>query len=133
LHTAHLREDDGSAEFRQTRTGFPLPAGNPFGLPAGTPVDVVLAPLFQPGGTLSDQRLRTELTLANQLVLGARYLAGTRVALFADYQWTGWDTFDEAPLDFQRAPDEVLLLDWENTSTFRFGAEYAATDEIATY
>ncbi len=126
LHSAHLDVDDGTARFRQVETGVPLPAGNPFGLPAGTPVDVVLAPLFAPGGPLADQRLRTELTLASQLVLGARYRAGRRLTLLGDYQWTGWHVFDEAPLDFQRAADDVLLLDWDDASTFRLGADYAA-------
>ena len=128
LHTADLDVDDGTADFTQIETGIPLPPGNPFGLPAGTPIDVVLAPLFGPGGPLSDQRLRTDLTLPNQLVLGARYQVNRRFAVVADYQWTGWNSFDEAPLDFQRAPDEVLILDFENTSTIRLGADYEASD-----
>lgn len=125
LHTAHLDLDDGSADFRQIETGIPLPPGNPFGLPPGTPIDVVLAPLFGPGGPLSDQRVDTDLTLPNQFVVGLRFIAAEPLHLLFDYQWTGWRHFDEAALSFQRAPDDTLFLDFRSTSTFRLGGDYA--------
>lgn len=124
LHTAHL-DLDGPAAFRQIETGIPLPAGNPFGLPPGTPIDVVLAPLFDLGAPLSDQPVSTDLTLPNQFVVGLRYRATEPLHLLFDYQWTGWRHFDEAALAFPRAPADTLFLDFRSTSTFRLGADYA--------
>ncbi len=125
LHTAHLELDDGTADFTAIETGFPLPAGNPFGLPPGTPIDAVLAPFFAPGGPLSDQSVSTELTLPNQFVVGLLLRAATPLHLLLDYQWTGWHHVDQAPIDFQRAPTDTLFLDFRNTSTIRLGADYA--------
>jgi long-chain fatty acid transport protein len=125
LHTAHLDLDGGTARFTEIETGLPLPAGNPFGLPPGTPIDLVLAPLFAPGGPLSDQRFNTDLTLPNQFVVGLRFLAAEPLRLLLDYQWTGWRHVDQAPIDFERAPADTLFLDFRNTSTIRLGADYA--------
>lgn len=124
LHTAHLDLDDGTATFGQIETGLRLPAGNPFGLPPGTPIDAVLAPLFAPGGPLSDQSVSTDLTLPNQFVVGLRYRAAEPLRLLLDYQWTGWRHFDQADLAFQRAPGDTLFLEFRNTSTIRLGADY---------
>ena len=41
--------------FTQDPTGLVLTGGNPLGLPAGTPVDALLAPQFQTGGPLVTQ------------------------------------------------------------------------------
>jgi long-chain fatty acid transport protein len=125
LHTAHLDLDEGSADFTEIETGFPLPPGNPFGLLPGTPIDLVLAPLFAPGGPLSDQQFSTDLTFPNQFVAGLRFLATPPLRLLLDYQWTGWRHVDQAALAFQRAPADTLFLDFRNTSTVRLGADYA--------
>lgn len=129
LHTASL-DLSGTADFRQIPTGRTLPAGNPLGLPPGTPIDVLVAPEFEPGGPLSNQRLSTEITLPNQLVAGVRFLATPTTKVFFDYQWTGWSEFDRAILDFQNAPTDTLFLDYKNASTFRFAVEYAPRDAL---
>ncbi|MGH7471427.1 MAG: OmpP1/FadL family transporter [Longimicrobiales bacterium] len=123
LHAAHL-DLSGSSRFTQIPTGVLLPPGNPLGLPAGTPLDAVLATQFAPGGVLSDQRLQTEITLPNQLVAGVRFQAASNIRLLLDYQWTRWSHFAEAQLDFTRAPTDTLFLDFRNTSTIRLGADY---------
>jgi long-chain fatty acid transport protein len=130
LHTAHL-DLTGRAYFTQLNTGFRLPAGNPFGLPAGTPIDVVLAPQFAPDGALVDQQLTTDLTLPNQIVAGVRFLATPTSRLFFDYQWTGWSHFDRSVLSFQIAPADTLFLDYSNTSTLRFAVEHSLRDGLA--
>lgn len=129
LHTAHL-DLTGTADFREIPTGFLLPPGNPFGLPAGTPIDVVLAPQFDPGGPLSNQRLNTEITLPNQLVAGLRFSATSTTKLFLDYQWTGWSEFDRAVLDLENAPADTIFLDYEDASTYRIAVEYAPRDAL---
>ncbi|HSL70298.1 MAG TPA: outer membrane protein transport protein [Longimicrobiales bacterium] len=129
LHTTQL-ELSGDARFTQTQTGFMLPAGNPFGLPAGAPIDAVLAPQFEPGAPLEDQRLSTELSLPNQFAVGMSYAVTALARLFFDYQWTGWNQFDQAVLDFDTAPTDTLFLDFEDASTFRLAAEFAPRDQL---
>lgn len=130
LHTAHL-DLTGTAHFTQINTGFLLPAGNPFGVPPGTPIDEVLAPQFASDGALADQGLTTELTLPNQLVAGVQFLATPTTRLFFDYQWTGWSHFDRSVLRFQTAPADTLFLDYSNASTLRFAVEHALRDALA--
>ncbi len=130
LHSAEL-DLTGTADFIQIQTGFLLPAGNPFGLLPGTPIDAVLAPQFEQGEPLGDQRLTTELTLPNQFVVGVRFLATPAAKVFFDYQWTGWERFDEAVLDFANAPTDTLFLDLRNASTVRLAVEFAQSEQLA--
>ena len=130
LHTAHLALT-GSAVFDQVLTGLRLPAANPFGLPPGTPIDPLLAPQFESNGVLDDQRLTTELTLPNQLVGGARFMASPTTRLFVDYQWTGWSHFDRAVLQFETAPADTVFFDYDDASTLRFAVEYDPSDAVA--
>lgn len=129
LHSTHL-DLSGTATFRQRATGIPLPPGNPFGLPPGTPIDVVLAPQFGPGGELVKQGLRTELTLPNQLVAGMRFLATPTTKVFLEYQWTGWSRFDRAVLHLEHLPADTIFLDYADASTFRFAAEVTPRDAL---
>jgi long-chain fatty acid transport protein len=129
LHSAKL-DLTGSARFEQIATGILLPAGNPFGLPAGTPLDALLAMQFRPGAPLGDQRLTAELTMPSQVVAGASYAATSDVKLFLDYQWTRWNQWDEAVLHFGTAPRDTLLLDFHDASTFRIAAQYAYRNEL---
>ena len=115
-------EFDGDADFTQITTGVVLPNG--------APADPLLAAQFADDATLSDQSISTELTLPSQLVVGVALTPIERLRILADYQWTGWSSFDDAPLDFQRLTDQTLVLDYQNTSTWRFGAEYGATDAL---
>ncbi|MGH9257464.1 MAG: OmpP1/FadL family transporter, partial [Vicinamibacterales bacterium] len=130
LHAATL-DLTGTADFRQVETGFLLPAGNPFGLPPGTPIDVLLAAQFEPGAPLSGQGLITEITMPNQFVAGVRFQATPATRLFFDYQWTGWDRFDQAVLRFSIAPTDTLFFDFHNASTLRLAVEVAPRDELA--
>ena len=116
---------DGDADFTQINTGFILPDGNP--------VDAALTPQFQAGGPLADQAVSTGLTLPAQFVIGAAVRPMPRLQLLADYQWTGWSSFDQGDLDFENetAQDQVLVLDYQDTDTWRFGAEFGATDALA--
>jgi long-chain fatty acid transport protein len=122
LHSAEL-DLIGDAQFEQVTTGLLLPPGNPLGVPAGTPIDVVLASQFGSGAPLGDQSLATIIELPNQFVAGIRFSATSSLKLLLDYQWTGWETFDYAALDFANAPADTLYLDFHNASTFRFAAE----------
>lgn len=123
---------EGDADFTQVQTGLTLAPGNPLGLPAGTPVDALVQNNFATGGPLADQGLSTSLTLPAQFVVGVAVTPSERLKLLVDYQWTGWSSFDVANIDFAEAGrDADLILDYQNTNTFRAGAELMATDRLA--
>lgn len=114
----------GTATFDPMSTGIILPAGNPFGVPAGTPLDAVLqgAGLFQ--GPLATQGVKTSVTMPDQLVLGIGVQATDRLRLEGDYYWTHWALFDSLPVDFQGgAGTETRLEEYGNTSGFRLGGQ----------
>lgn len=122
-------EYSGEADFESVPTGITLPAGNPFGVPAGTPLDAIVASQFEEGGTLVTQDVETEITLPAQAVVGASIQATEQVKLLVDYQWTGWSSFDRLPLDFEQdALDGVQIENYEDTHALRLGAEFAVND-----
>jgi long-chain fatty acid transport protein len=131
LHSVEI-DYDGTAEFTPVSTGLVLPPANPLGLPAGTPVDALLQGEFSGEGRLTEQGIATTLTLPNQLVVGLAYRPTDQLELLADYQYTGWKSFDAASIDFEGSgPDTELVLDYQNTSTYRLGGELWATDALA--
>ena len=131
MHRAEI-EYDGTAEFTPVGTGLTLGPRNPLGAPAGTPVDLLVAPQFT-SGALQNGDISTTLTLPAQLVVGAAFRPIPSLLLLGDYQWTSWEDFDQATIDFANAtsPDQALILDYQNASTFRLGGELGATDALA--
>ncbi|WP_457653868.1 OmpP1/FadL family transporter [Rhodocaloribacter sp.] len=124
---------DGDARFEAVPTGILLPAGNPFGLPAGTPLDAVLqgAGLFGPGGLLSDQGVRTSIEMPAQFVAGVSYAASDRLTVLADLQWTQWSKFDRIDLRFDNpALNSVQVENYDDTIGIRVGAQYAASERL---
>ena len=116
---------EGTVEFAQLQTGIVLAAGNPFGVPAGTPLDAVLAPRFLEDSLLSAQGGTTSLTLPEQLVLGAAYQLTPKVKLLLDWQRTNWKVFDVLVLNFERAGTRTIVENYQETDGFRLGGEYA--------
>jgi long-chain fatty acid transport protein len=130
MHRAKV-DYDGDAVFTQVPTGITLAGGNPFGVPAGTSLDAIVAPQFTTGGKLVNQSLSTQLTLPSQLVVGIAARPVESVRLLADFQRTGWASFDSAQIAFSDGgPSGPLILDYQNTNTFRFGADWSATDAL---
>ena len=131
--TAVTIDYEGDASFDQVETGLVIPSDldldpeNPGPeIPAGTPVDAILASQFQEGGTLTTQTVETQITQPAQFVVGLSAQATPSLQLLFDYTWTGWSSFDRLELDFENdALDQEQIENYENTSAFRFGAEYA--------
>lgn len=119
--------DHGTADFTQVPTGLTLAAGNPFGAPAGTPMDAILAPQFTGSGPLQTQTATTSLTLPAQLVLGASYRGLNRVHLLADFQYTDWTVFDSLTVALEHLPNDELHGNYKRAYTWRFGAEYSVS------
>lgn len=119
---------DGAADFERIETNAAVPS------PAGglLPLDPLLAGQFEAGGPLADQGVATGLTLPAQFTVGAAVRPIPQLQLLLDYQWTGWDRFDEAELDFDNTAtvDRTLVLDYQDTDTYRFGAELWATERL---
>lgn len=85
------------------------------------PLDLLVGSLFGAGGPLEDQGVGASLTFPPQAVVGFS-LGMDRIGIMADYQWTGWNTFDEIVASFDGgAPDLALSLHYKNTSTYRGG------------
>lgn len=124
-----ITADGGTAEFTQDPTGLVLTGGNPLGLPAGTPVDALLAPQFQAGGLLVSQNVSTTIRLPDQLVMGVAITPIKPLTVMFDAQYTWWEVLDEIPLDFELLPNQALVLNDESVWTWRFGAELLLSQE----
>lgn len=123
----------GTATFSPYATGIALPEGNPFGVPAGTPIDAVLeaSGLFSANGLLADQDVKTTIEMPAQFVAGVSVQAVDRLLLLVDYQWTRWSSFDEIALNFANPLlNNVRYERYENTNAIRLGAEYALTNTL---
>jgi long-chain fatty acid transport protein len=130
MHSAEV-DYDGDARFEQVPTGLTLGAGNPFGLPGGTPVDALLAGQFTGEGALVGRGIATTLELPYQFVVGFAVKPIEPLEVLADYQYTGWESFDVAEIDFEEGGrDTELVLDYQNTHTFLLAAEYAAAEDL---
>lgn len=118
-----VKFNDGTVQIRQINTGLVLPASLP-GLPAGTPLDAVLAPQFA-GGALTDQSASTYLRIPDQLVVGVAFKPFEQLTLEGDYQYTYWGIFDQLPINFEKLGTHTLVLANQGARTFRVGGEYA--------
>ena len=115
---------DGDATFEPVETGLTMPEDNPFGLPAGTPVDALVAPVFGSDAPLRQQDVETGLTMPAQAVVGMAAEIVPGVRLMADYQWTGWSDFDRVELQFEEeALNEEIIQNYDDTHGFRLGSE----------
>lgn len=93
-------------------------------------IAALVDPLFAPGGPLSDQAVSAGLTFPPQAVVGVSFGATPDLVVSADYQWTGWSTFDRIIADFEAAPDVTLDFQYNDAHTLRTGARYALTPEL---
>lgn len=121
--------DDLELETRQIATGLRTPVPLP-GIPAGTPIDALLAPQFQAGGRLSNQGAVTELTLPDQVAVGLAFKPTERVKVLADYWWTNWSQFETLEFRTENGLEEIIDKQYENTNAFRFGLDMTATETL---
>jgi len=122
---------DGDATFTQVDTGLRLRTDLSPQLPAGTPVDQIVAPQFESGGTLVDQSIETEITFPAQLVIGTSVDVTPKLTVLADYQFNRWSSLGEIPLDFEQdALDTDRPLNYDDTHAFRIGGQYEVLDPL---
>ena len=120
----------GDATFEPAPTGIALPPGNPFGAPAGAPLDVVLA-----AGGLFDQVLvaqggNASITMPDQFSLGVAVSPSDVFTVMAEWQWVHWALFDTLTLDFDQLPDKTIVENYGNTNGFRFGFEWTSSPRL---
>ena len=129
-----FKYEGADARFEQRQTQVILAANNPFGAPAGTPLDAILAPQFLPDSALSAQKVNTQIMHPAQVQLGFAYSGFRNTTLNAEYAYVGWKAFKSLPVDFQgpaRASSRVLQEDYGNTSSLRLGAEHRLVSGVA--
>jgi long-chain fatty acid transport protein len=102
-------------------TPYTTPIALP-GIPAGTPMDALVASQFASGGKLSDQTATTAIPLPAQFVAGVAIKASRTVKLFFDYQFTSWSVFDTLKIDGQYLDNEIPE-NYRNVNGFRLGTE----------
>lgn len=129
LSQQKINIDKATATITQVNTNINLPAGNPLlialGLPAGTPLDAILAAQFTGAGPLVNQSGSTSLTFPAQFVVGLTVKATDQLRLLGDLQWVNWEKFSTLVLTFDRLPQTTIQESYQNTLGYRFGAEYA--------
>ena len=130
---------EGTADFEQVLNGIILPPQNPIalqnpGIPNDQPLplDAVVAGagLFDPGAPLSDQTVTTSITMPDQITVGLAFAVSPTLKLLGEYQWVHWSLFETLVADFEFAPDLVLEENYKNTSGFRFGLDWMASEKI---
>ena len=120
----------GKATFTPVPTGITLAAGNPFGVPGGTPLDAVLASAFTT--SLANQNASTTITMPAQLVVGLAYAVTPQFKVMADYQYTDWTVFKSLDLKLDAA--NLVISEYEHyiaSNAFRAGVEWQATNGLA--
>ena len=134
LSSVYFQYDDADATFEQVPTGLTLAANNPLSLPAGTPIDAVLAGQFAGSGALTAQKVKTRIMHPAQAQIGFGYSGFENTTLSFDYAWVGWRAFKTLPVDFQgpaKASSRELLENYNNTSSVRVGLEHRYTGGAA--
>lgn len=126
LSAISFEYNDANAVFEQHPTGIILAAGNPYGVPAGTPIDAILLPQFSAGGPLTAQKVSTQIRHPSQLQVGFGYTGFDMSTVSAEYSFVGFHSFGSLPVNFQGtppAPSKVIQEDYGNTSAIRIGVE----------
>ncbi len=126
-----VKINSGTAEFNQVSTGIILAAGNPFGVPGGTPLDAVLAPQFGAGGPLTTQTAITALRIPEQWGFGVAVSPIEKLKLLFDITLQHWQVFDTLFIQLANLPTTVLPSNFKNTTAYRFGAEYAVSSMVS--
>lgn len=116
---------EGEADFEAVSTGITLPAGNPFGVPGGTPLDLLVAGQFQPDSALGDQGVSTSITMPDQATVGVAVDVSPALTLLVDWQWMNWSVFNTLELTFENQDESRLVHEeYEDTHAIRTGFDW---------
>jgi long-chain fatty acid transport protein len=118
----------GNASFTRVPTGIREPAGNPFGVPAGTPLDSVVTSAFSTA--LVGQTASTTITMPDQYVVGFAFKVTRQLDVLADWQHTNWNKFQSLNLTLSVAPSVSLYENYQATDAFRAGFDWQAGSKL---
>ncbi len=71
-----------------------------------------------------------ELPMPAEFDLGMAWKPLDKLTLAADMNYTYWSVYKKLDIKFNRLGETVLPKHWQNTYTWRFGAEYALSDAL---
>jgi len=115
--------DDGQATISQVSTGLTLAPNNPLNLPAGTPVDALVAPLFV-DGPLVDQGGTAVLPYPAQLNMGLTLQVNDKLTVLGDVGIQFWEVWQTLPITFSLLGEETIVESYRNSTSWRLGGEY---------
>jgi len=122
---------DGEVDFQPVSTGITLPAGNPFGVPGGTPLDSVVSGAFV-AGPLLDQGGGAAISLPDQFSAGVAYDLTSALTVMVDYSWVHWKAFDTLEVNFDNPVlSSTTIENYRDTKGIRFGIDWAPTAKLA--
>jgi long-chain fatty acid transport protein len=127
LSKVSMQYDDLDASFTQVSTGLVLAANNPLSLPAGTPIDAVVAPQFTGSGALTPQKASTAIDHPAQVQAGIAYTGLDRTTVMVDYEWIQWSSFETLPVTFHggaAASSRTLIEDYDDSNSIRSAIEH---------
>ena len=123
---------EGDADFEAVATGLTIPGGNPFGVPAGTPLDALLLPELGEGGQLGDQGVSTSITMPAQATVGVAFDVSPSLMMLVDYQWMQWSVFNTLELTFANQTESRLVHElYEDTHAIRTGFDWHGSDKLS--
>lgn len=118
LSALQFEYKDAEARFEQRLTRIALPANNPLGLPAGTPLDAVLAGQFStttnPRGALTARPGASAIKHPGQVQAGLNFSGLARTNVSVDYTFFTWSDFNRLPVSFggsQPAPPSRSVIE----------------------
>ncbi|SFI37393.1 OmpP1/FadL family transporter [Halpernia frigidisoli] len=85
-------------------------------------------------------KFKAVLPLVDEFTIGATYKLTTKWQVSGDFNYSGWDRYQNLTLDFEKAKvgnvasDPTILRsprNWHNTKTFRVGTQYMLTENLA--
>ena len=81
--------------------------------------------------TLKTTGFSAKLPMPAELGVGISYKPMDNLSLAFDYNYTYWSIYKELRIDFKNGlPPSIANKSYQNTSTFRFGAEYQLNDNM---
>lgn len=82
-------------------------------------------------GSFTNTTFSADLPLPAELTAGISYRPTDKWLLAFDYNYTKWDVYKSLDVDFDNTlPTSINPRNYKNASTFRFGAQYKATEKF---
>ena len=82
-------------------------------------------------GTFTNTTFSADLPLPAEITAGISYKPSDKWLFAFDYNYTKWDVYESLDVDFDNTlPTSINPRNYKNASTFRFGAQYKATEKF---